>query len=64
MTVSSASASTAAVPTSRRRTAHETLSTRGSDGNTERGGNHLMLLVEPRGIEPLTFALRTRRSPS
>jgi hypothetical protein len=21
-------------------------------------------LVEPRGIEPLTFALRTRRSPS
>ena len=22
------------------------------------------LVVEPRGIEPLTFALRTRRSPS
>jgi hypothetical protein len=26
--------------------------------------NYLIYLVEPRGIEPLTFALRTRRSPS
>ena len=27
-------------------------------------GRRLYCLVEPRGIEPLTFALRTRRSPS
>jgi hypothetical protein len=34
----------------------------GGDGN---GGPGLSEgLVEPRGIEPLTFALRTRRSPS
>jgi hypothetical protein len=27
--------------------------------------NYFLLgMVEPRGIEPLTFALRTRRSPS
>ncbi len=33
-------------------------------GTLENQLNFLILLVEPRGIEPLTFALRTRRSPS
>ena len=41
-----------------------------SSGDDRRGKFHASLLapmrglVEPRGIEPLTFALRTRRSPS
>jgi integrase len=33
-------------------------------GNLKVGSKPLKELVEPRGIEPLTFALRTRRSPS
>ena len=31
---------------------------------SDRLANPLFLLVEPRGIEPLAYALRTHRSPS
>jgi hypothetical protein len=31
---------------------------------TARQGNFVKTLVEPRGVEPLTSALRTRRSPN
>ena len=33
-------------------------------GLHEKSRNPLILLVERKGIEPSTFALRTRRSPS
>ena len=34
------------------------------DKKRARKGVRALVMVEPRGIEPLTFALRTRRSPS